>query len=53
MDNGANFTGKDVTKFCKKMKIDQRFSLVYYPQGNGQVEVTNKTIKKILAKMIQ
>jgi len=53
MDNGENFTGKDIKEFCKNMKIDQRFSLVYYPQGNGQAEATNKTIKKILAKTIQ
>ena len=31
MDNGANFTGKDIMEFCKNMKIDQRFSSVYYP----------------------
>jgi len=31
MDNGENFTGKDVIEFYKKMKIDQRFSSVYYP----------------------
>jgi len=23
IDNGANFTGKDIKEFCKKMKIDQ------------------------------
>jgi len=53
MDNGENFIGNAIIEFCKKMKIDQRFSLVYYPQGNGQAEETNKTIKKILAKIIQ
>ena len=53
MDNETNFTGKDVIEFCKKMKIDQRFSSIYYPQGNGQAEATNKTIKKILVKIIQ
>jgi len=31
MDNGTNFTGKDIKEFCKNMKIDQQFSLVYYP----------------------
>jgi len=53
MDNGENFIGKDIIEFCKKMKIDQRFSSIYYPQGNGQAEATNKIIKKILAKTIQ
>jgi len=31
MDDGTNFIGKDVIEFCKKIKIDQRFSSVYYP----------------------
>jgi len=53
MENGTNFTGKDVIEFYKKMRIEQRFSSIYYPQGNGQAEATNKTIKKILAKTIQ
>jgi len=35
------------------MKVEQRFSLVYYPQGNGQAKVTNKIIKKILEKTIK
>jgi len=42
MDNGANFTRKDIKEFCKKMKIEQSFSLFYYPQGNGQAETTIK-----------
>ena len=35
------------------MKIEQKFSSVYYPQGNGQAEATNKIIKGILAKTIK
>ena len=35
------------------MKIDQQFSSIYDPQGNGQAKATNKIIKKILAKTIQ
>jgi hypothetical protein len=27
-------------------------STTYYPQGNGQVESTNKTLGKILAKLV-
>jgi len=53
MDNGTNFIGKYIKEFYKKMKVEQRFSLVYYPQGNGQVETTNKIIKKILVKTIK
>ena len=50
MDNGRNFKGKEIKAFCKKFHIIQSFSSVYYPQGNGQVEATNKTIKIILSK---
>jgi len=53
MDNGANFTGKEIKEFCKKMKIEQKLSSFYYPQGNGQAEATNKIIKRILAKTIK
>ena len=31
MDNGTNFIGKDVIEFCKRMRIEQIFSSVYYP----------------------
>ena len=53
MDNGANFIGKDIKEFCKKMKIEQRFSSIYYPQGNGKDKETNKIIKRMLAKTIK
>ena len=32
----------------KKFKIKQHWSSIYYPQGNGQVEASNKTFLKIL-----
>lgn len=50
MDNGPNLKGKDMQAFCKKFHITQTFSSVYYPQGNGQVEATNKILKSILSK---
>ena len=31
MDNGTNFTRKDIKEFHKKMKVEQRFSSIYYP----------------------
>ena len=30
--------------FCKGLKIKQSFTSVYHPQGNGQVEVSNRDI---------
>ena len=37
---------------CRKFEITQHFSTKYYPQGNGQAEATNKTIFKILQKIV-
>jgi len=50
MDNSPNIKGKDMQAFYKKFHIIQTFSSIYYPQGNGQAEATNKTLKSILAK---
>jgi hypothetical protein len=33
------------------MIVHQKWT-TYYPQGNGQVESTNKTLGKILAKLV-
>ena len=35
------------------MKMEQKFSLVYYPQGNGAIEAFNKTLVAIIRKMIE
>jgi len=37
--------------FGKIFHIQKKFSFVYYPQGNGQVEASNKIIKSILSKI--
>ena len=53
MDNGTSLWGHLVRDFCKKFKIEQKNSTPYYPQGNGKVEATNKTIANILSKIVQ
>jgi len=50
IDNGKILKGKEIRAFCKKFRIAQSFSSVYYPQGNGQAEATNNTIRIILSK---
>ena len=47
-DNGGQFKNKDLKELCKKFKITQHWSSIYYPQGNGQAEASNKVILKIL-----
>jgi hypothetical protein len=44
MDNGSNFTVKEVKDWSTKMGIKLDFVLVYHPQSNGQVERTNGLI---------
>ena len=51
-DNGTPFKNQEVAKLCRKFGITQNFSTRYYPQGNGQAEATNKTILKILKKIV-
>ena len=46
-NNGGQFNNKDLKELCKKFKIMQHWSSIYYPQGNGQVEASNKAILKI------
>ena len=51
-DNGKKFKNKEVLALCKAYHIQITFSTPYYPQGNGQPEATNKTIRSILVKTI-
>ena len=51
-DNGTPFVNKDVQAITEYYKIKHRRSTPYYPQGNGQVEPTNKVLLGILSKMV-
>jgi transposase InsO family protein len=52
-DNGSQFAGAGVQEWCKLMKIEQRFTSVYHPQANGQVEATNKIIVQGIKKRLE
>ncbi|GMH25258.1 hypothetical protein Nepgr_027101 [Nepenthes gracilis] len=43
-DNGTQFLGKRFTKYCTSLGIKLVHTSVAYPQANGQVEVTNRTL---------
>lgn len=47
-DNGGQFKNKDLDELCEKFKIKQHWSSVYYLQGNGQAEASNKNLFTIL-----
>ena len=51
-DNGTNFASKEVATLCTKYKIAHQFSIPYYSQGNGQVEISNHTILDSLCKSL-
>ena len=52
MDNGTPFKNQEVATLCRKFRITQHFSTKHLPQGNGQAKATNKTILKILKKIV-
>ncbi|XP_035832888.1 uncharacterized protein LOC110876111 [Helianthus annuus] len=43
-DNGKQLAKKPFSIWCKEYRINQVFSSVAYPQSNGQVERTNRSI---------
>ena len=47
-DNGGQLKNKDRKELCKKFKITQHWSSIYYPHGNGQAKASNKAILKLL-----
>ena len=51
-DEGSHFFNKLFTSLLSKYIVKHRVSLAYHPQYNGQAEVSNREIKKILEKMM-
>ncbi|KAI5324079.1 hypothetical protein L3X38_033152 [Prunus dulcis] len=51
-DNGTPFVNKQVSSTLSGYGVKHRRSTPYYPQGNGQAEATNKTLLRILSKMV-
>lgn len=51
-DNGSLFINSATHQLCEEYGIDYIKSTPYYPQGNGQREATNRTLLRILSKMI-
>jgi len=44
--------GQTLPTICSKYIIAHRFSTLYYPQGNGQVEISNHTILDSMCKSL-
>ncbi|KAL2228390.1 UNVERIFIED_CONTAM: Gag-Pol polyprotein [Sesamum indicum] len=52
-DNGTQFHGRKITKWCKELKIAQHLTVVANPQANGQTKVTNRTILQHLKTRLE
>ncbi|KAL5565321.1 hypothetical protein UlMin_028485 [Ulmus minor] len=52
-DNGSQFISFEFQDFCKEWGIQLSFSTPRYPQANGQVESTNKTVINIIKRRLE
>ena len=52
-DNATAFKSKRMIDFCNKYHITLGPSTTYYPQGNGLVESSNKSLVNIIKKLLE
>ncbi|GKC00139.1 reverse transcriptase domain-containing protein [Tanacetum coccineum] len=52
-DRGTHFCNKIMEKTMKRYGVSHRFSTSYHPQTSGQVENTNRALKRILEKTVK
>ncbi|GKA09841.1 reverse transcriptase domain-containing protein [Tanacetum coccineum] len=52
-DRGTHFCNKIIERTMKRYGVNHRFSTSYHPQTSGQVENTNRALKRILEKTIK
>jgi transposase InsO family protein len=52
-DNATTFKSKNMEKFCNDYNITLGHSTSYYPQGNGLVQSSNKSLTRIMKRLLQ
>eukprot|EP00253_Pinus_taeda_P021919 PITA_21919 len=52
-DNGAAFKAKELVDMTESMGIQVVHSTSYYPQGNGLSESSNKSLLKVIKKLLE
>jgi hypothetical protein len=52
-DNAAAFRAKELVEMCDSMGIKLVHSTSYYPQGNGLAESSNKSLIRIIKKLLE
>jgi hypothetical protein len=51
-DQGTHFCNRGVQALMQKYGVHHRVATTYHPQSNGQAEVSNREIKRILEKVV-
>ncbi|CAH8654098.1 unnamed protein product [Dicrocoelium dendriticum] len=51
-DRGSCFESSLVQEMCRVLGIDKTRTTAYHPQGNGQVERTNRSLKSLLKAFV-
>ncbi|XP_075504544.1 uncharacterized protein LOC142541982 [Primulina tabacum] len=52
-DEGTHFCNKIFNSLLAKYDVKHRVTLAYHPKANGQAEISNREIKKILEKIVK
>ncbi|GJT77876.1 reverse transcriptase domain-containing protein [Tanacetum coccineum] len=52
-DRGTHFCNRQMEKVLKRYGVHHRFATSYHPQTSGQVENTNRALKRILKKPVK
>jgi hypothetical protein len=52
-DNATSFKAEPLVKFCEKFRIKLIHSTPYYPQGNGLAESSNKSLIRIIKRLLE
>ena len=53
LDNGKQFDNPKFQKFCQDLGVKNRYFSPRHPQANGQIEVMNKSLLKIIKTRLE
>ena len=52
-NNGRSFDNTPFRDFCEQLRINNHYSLRSHPQANGQAEVANRSLLKIIKNRLE